>query len=153
MSLMESNQLSPASPRTLTSLQVSSVLWDLRMTIRDSGETLRDLAETAWQMILCLQARSQRGRTGLALGDYVLKLILIDQQGSKSGNNNISEIITIKTYDRRNRIARRWRNWFGAARQGLPRRQAPSSQAGWKKNQSCFAQRCLLHLVGLFGAV
>ena len=53
------------------------------MTIRDSGETLRDLAETAWQMILCLQARSQRGRTGLALGDYVLKLTLIDQQGSK----------------------------------------------------------------------
>ena len=99
------------------------------MTIRDSGETLRDLAETAWQMILCRQARSQWGRTGLALGDYVLKLILIDQQGSKSGNNNISEIITIKTYDRRNRIARRWRNWFGAARQGLPRRQVPSSQA------------------------
>ena len=41
------------------------------MTIRDSGETLRDLAETAWQMILCRQARSQWGRTGLALGDNV----------------------------------------------------------------------------------
>ena len=40
---------------------------------------------------------------------------LIYQQGSNSAIKNISVIITIKTYGRINRIAQRWRNWFGAA--------------------------------------
>ena len=100
------------------------------MTIRDSGETLRDLAETAWQMILCRQARSQWGRTGLALGRLCVK---DDPAWSTTNKLAIAiVIITLKTCGRRNRIAQRWRNWFGAARQGLPRRQVPSSQAGWK---------------------
>ena len=69
---------------------------------------------------------SNRAGTGGAVCER--RPCLIDNE--QISDYNISVIITIKTYGRRNRIAQRWRNWFGAARQSLPRRQVPSSQAG-----------------------
>ena len=72
--------VSAVRPAEVLFFGTQAIEWRLKMyfiTIsiynrkKSSFFIVKDLAETAWHMILCRQARSQWGRTGLALGDYM----------------------------------------------------------------------------------